>query len=267
MGSSPFVGSNPTRSATLMAVNVFAFFQSLLYYFKGVIMPSADVITQLSSAAARRLGGNLRLLALYGSGADRPEEAHDLDFLLVVDAVENCVTHATRDCRVIFPSVQFFVLSVAEYKALPGFFRFQFAFARLLEGNLELPTPTREDAIDSITHGFTDTLRTLRQQFKRREWAMGDDWVRQVWWNLKSFQYASLDLCWLLRRERPTDKNRAALILEAEGLSHAARALSEWPDLEAAAQRLKRDPISWVLHWEPLIASAYSEVRASLRGK
>ena len=230
-------------------------------------MPSADVISQLAATAARRLGGNLRLLALYGSGADRPQEAHDLDFLLVVDYVENCVTHATRDCRDLFPQVQFFVLSATEYASLPGFYRFQFAFARVLEGALALPTPTREDAIDSITHGYTDTLRTLRQQFKRREWAMGDDWVRQVWWNLKSFQYATLDLCWLLRRERPTDKSRAALILEAEGLSEAARALTEWPDLETAAQRLKRDPISWLMYWEPLITAAYSEVRATLRGK
>jgi hypothetical protein len=66
-------------------------------------MPSTAVIQQLAATAAKRLGGNLRLLALYGSGADRPQEAHDLDFLLVVDAVENCVTHATRDCRDIFP--------------------------------------------------------------------------------------------------------------------------------------------------------------------
>ena len=230
-------------------------------------MPSADVITQLAAIAAKRLGGNLRLLALYGSGADRPEAAHDLDFLLVVDAVENCVTHATRDCRALYPSVQFFVLSAAEYAALPGFYRFQFAFASKLSGDLSLPAPTREDAVDSITHGYTDTLRTLRQQFKRREWAMGDDWARQVWWNLKSFKYATLDVCWLLRRERPTDPERAALILEAEGLQKAARALTEWPDLEPLAVRLRRDPLSWVLHWEPLIAAAYAEVRPYLRGK
>jgi len=229
-------------------------------------MPTADVISQLAATAARRLGGNLRLLALYGSAADRPQEAHDLDFLLVVDAVESCVTLATRDCRDLFPQVQFFVLSAAEYASLPGFYRFQFAFARVLSGGLALPAPTRDDAIDSITHGFTDTLRTLRQQFKRREWAMGDNWVRQVWWNLKSFQYAALDVCWLLRRERPSDKSRAALILEAEGLPKAARALTEWPDLETAAQRLKSDPISWLMHWEPLIAAAYAEVRATLRG-
>ena len=230
-------------------------------------MPSADVISLLATTAARRLGGNLRLLALYGSAADRPQEAHDLDFLMVVEAVENCVTHATRDCRDLFPQVQFFVLSEAEYASLPGFYRFQFAFARVLDGALALPPPSRADAIDSITHGYTDTLRTLRQQFKRREWAIGDDWVRQVWWNLKSFQYASLDVCWLLRQERPTDKGRAALILEAEGLSKAARALTEWPDLETVAQRLKRNPISWLMHWEPLITAAYSEVRPILRGK
>ena len=230
-------------------------------------MPTPDVINQLSSVAAKRLGGNLRLLALYGSAADRPLEANDLDFFLVVDAVENCVTHATRDCRDLFPKVQFFVLSASEYEVLPGFFRFQLAFAQSLAGDLTLPVPTHEDAIDSITHGFTDTLRTIRQQFKRREWAIGDDWARQVWWNLKSFQYATLDVCWLLRRERPTNIERAALILEAEGLSAAARALTEWPDLETLATRLKRNPISWVLHWEPRIAAAYAEVRPYLRGK
>ena len=230
-------------------------------------MPNPDVIPQLAQIAAKRLGGNLRLLALYGSGADRPAEAHDLDFLLVVDAVENCVTHATRDCRAVYPSVQFFVLAAEEFKALPGFYRFQFAFARPLEGDLILPTPTREDAVDSITHGFTDTLRTLRQQLKRREWAIGDDWARQVWWNLKSFKYATLDACWLLRRERPTDVERAIVILESAGLDRAARALTEWPDLEALAWRLMRDPLSWVLHWVPRIAAAYADVRPLLRGK
>ncbi len=230
-------------------------------------MPSAALIQQLVSVAAKRLGGNLRLLALYGSAAARPQEAHDLDFLLVVDDVESCVTYATRDCRAIFPQVQFFVLTAAEYALLPAFYRFQFAFARQLSGDLALPVPTREDAVDSITHGYTDTLRTLRQQFKRREWAMADDWARQVWWNLKSFKYATLDVCWLLRRERPTDPDRAALILEAEGLSHAARALTEWPELEPLAQRLRRDPLSWIMHWEPLIAAAYTEVRPYLRGK
>lgn len=231
-------------------------------------MPTPTVISQLSAIATKRLGGNLRLLALYGSAADRPLEAHDLDFFLVVDAVENCVTHATRDCRDLFPQVQFFVLSASEYTVLPGFFRFQFAFADILAGELALPTPTREDALDSITHGYTDTLRTIRQQLKRRDWAIGDDWARQVWWNLKSFRYATFDLCWLLRRERPTDTGRAALILEAEGLSAAARALTEWPaDLETLATRLKRDPISWVLHWEPRISAAYTEIRPYLRGK
>ena len=181
-------------------------------------MPSAALIEELATVAARRLGGNLRLLAVYGSAAERPEAAHDLDFLLVVDAVENCVTHATRDCRDLFPNVQFFVLSAAEFAVLPGFYRFQWAFARPLRGGLALPAPTRADAVVSITQGYTDTLRTLRQQFKRREWAIGDDWARQVWWNLKSFKYATLDVCWLLRRERPRDVGRAALILQAEGL-------------------------------------------------
>jgi len=230
-------------------------------------MPNSSVIQQLQKTAAKRLGGNLRLLALYGSGADRPEAAHDLDFLLVVDDVENCVTYATQDCRDIFPSVQFFVVNAKEYAALPSFFRFQFAFAQPLQGDLSLPEPSREDAIDSITHGFTDTLRTIRQQFKRREWAMADDWARQCWWNLKSFKYATLDVCWLLRRERPTDLERAALILEAAGLTHAAQALTEWPDLETLARRLQRDPISWLKRWEPLIASAYAEVRPCLLGK
>ncbi len=96
---------------------------------------------------------------------------------------------------------------------------------------------------------------------------MADDWARQVWWNLKSFKYATLDVCWLLRRERPTDRNRAALILEAEGLENAARALSEWPDLEATAKRLQREPLPWLFHWEQLIAAAYAEVRPYLRGK
>lgn len=230
-------------------------------------MPTAAVITQLAEIAAKRLGGNLRLLALYGSAADRPQEAHDLDFLLVVDDVESCVTFATRDCRDLFPQVQFFVLSADEFIALPGFYRFQFAFARKLSGNLALPLPTREDAVDSITHGYTDTLRTLRQQFKRRDWARADDWARQVWWNLKSFQYATLDVCWLLRRERPTDVGRAALILEAEGLEHAARALTEWPELDTLAKRLLRDPLSWVQRWELLLTAAYTEVRPYLRGK
>ena len=230
-------------------------------------MPSPAVISQLAAVTVKRLGGNQRLLALYGSAADRPQGAHDLDFLLVVDAVEDCVTHATRDCRDRFPPVQFFVLSAEEYALLPGFYRFQFAFARPLAGDLALPPPTRADAVDSIAHGYTDTLRTLRQQFKRREWAIADDWARQVWWNLKSFKYASLDVCWLLRGERPTDPDRAALILEAEGLSKAARALTEWPDLEPLAQRLTRDPLPWILQWEARVAAAYAEVRPYLRGK
>ena len=261
MGTPPFVGSNPTRSVSLsLAISVLPGSKAA--------MPTPAVISQLSSVAVKRLGGNLRLLALYGSAADRPLEAHDLDFFLIVDAVENCVTQATRNCRDLFPSVQFFVLSADEYASLPGFFRFQFAFARTLAGDLALPPPTRDDAIDSITHGYTDTLRTIRQQLKRRDWTIGDDWARQVWWNLKSFKYATLDLCWLLRRERPTDIGRAALILEAEGLSAAAQALTEWPSsLETLASRLKREPISWVLHWEPRIAAAYTEVRPYLREK
>lgn len=227
-------------------------------------MPSAALIEELANVAARRLGGNLRLLALYGSAAADPPAAHDLDFLLVVDAVESCVTYATRDCRDLFQNVQFFVLNSAEYAALPGFYRFQCAFARPLRGDLTLPTPTRADALDSITQGYTDTLRTLRQQFKRREWAIADDWARQVWWNLKSFKYATLDVCWLLRRERPRDVGRAALILQAEGLENAARAVTEWPDLETAAGQLKREPIPWLLRWEHLVSAAYAEVRPLL---
>ena len=227
-------------------------------------MPSAALIEELATVAARRLGGNLRLLALYGSAAERPEAAHDLDFLLVVDAVENCVTLATRDCRDLFPNVQFFVLNAAEFAALPGFYRFQCAFARPLRGSLALPAPTRADAVASVTQGYTDTLRTLRQQFKRREWALGDDWARQVWWHLKSFKYATLDVCWLLRGERPRDVGRAALILQAEGLEAAARAVTEWPGLEAAADQLMQEPIAWLMRWEHLISVAYAEVRPLL---
>lgn len=230
-------------------------------------MPSAALIDSLADVAARRLGGNLRLLALYGSGADRPATAHDLDFLLVVDAVENCILPATRDCRDLYPSVQFFIINAAEYKALPGFYRFQFAFARRLRGDLNLPEPARADAIDSITHGFTDSLRTLRQQYKRREWTAGDDWARQVWWNLKSFRYALLDACWLLRRERPSDPSRAALILQAEGLDTAARIVTEFPTLEIVARQLLRDPQAWLLRWEPLVTAAYAEVRPYLGAK
>ena len=230
-------------------------------------MPSAALIEELATVAARRLGGNLRLLALYGSAAELPEAAHDLDFLVVVDAVESCVAQATQDCRAISPNVQFFVLSAAEWVVLPSFYRFQFAFARQLRGDLMLPPARREDALESITHGFTDSLRSLRQQFKRREWAIGDDWARQSWWNLKSFKYALLDTCWLLRGERPRDPDRAAVILEAAGLDHAARAVVEWPDLESAAAQLKQNPLSWVMRWEALIAAAYAEVRPLLRAK
>jgi len=230
-------------------------------------MPSAARIDELATIAANRLGGNLRLLALYGSGAGNPQAAHDLDFFLVVDAVESCVTHATRDCRDVHPNVQFFVVSTAEYALLPAFYRFQFAFAHLLKGDLTLPVARREDAVESITHGYTDTLRTLRQQFKRREWAIADDWARQCWWNLKSFQYASLDVCWLLRRERPFDPERAALILEADGLPHAAQAITEWPDLETAARQLKSRPLDWLFRWEALVSAAYAEVRPVLRSK
>ena len=128
MGTPPFVGSNPTRSAIFSreALCLRSSWEQI------AAMPTPAVISQLSSIAAKRLGGNLRLLALYGSAADRPLEAHDLDFFLVVDAVENCVTHATRDCRDVFPSVQFFVLSADEYAVLPGFYRFQLAFAQSL---------------------------------------------------------------------------------------------------------------------------------------
>ncbi len=230
-------------------------------------MPSAALIEELATVAARRLGGNLRLLGLYGSAAQNPEQAHDLDFLLVVDAVENCVTHATRDCRDIYAQTQFFVVNAAEFAVLPAFYRFQFAFVRPLRGGLALPPVRREDAIESITHGFTDSLRTIRQQFKRREWAIADDWARQVWWNLKSFKYAGLDACWLLRGERPTDIARAAVILESAGLDHAARAVSEWPELEDAARQLKQSPIPWLVRWEALISAAYAEVRPLLRAK
>lgn len=230
-------------------------------------MPNADLIEQLATITARRLGGNLRLLALYGSAADNPLAAHDLDFFLVVDAVEDCVTHATRKCRELYPAVQFFVLNAEEYRVLPAFYRFQFAFARPLRGELALPAPQRADAVDSILQGFTDTLRTLRQQFKRREWAIGDDWARQVWWDLKSFKYATLDFCWLLRAERPQDVGRAALILQVQGLTAAAEAISEWPDLEAAAAQLKSEPLRWVMRWERLVSAAFAEVRPLLASK
>jgi hypothetical protein len=230
-------------------------------------MPSSTLIEELAVIVERRLGGNLRLLGLYGSAAGRPEAAHDLDFLLVVDAVESCVPPATQDCRDRYPSVQFFVLSAAEYALLPGFYRFQFAFVQSLRGDLALPPALREDAIDSITHGFTDSLRTLRQQFKRREWAIADDWARQSWWNLKSFKYALLDVCWLLRGERPHDPDRADVILRAAGMDRAAQAVSEWPDLETAATLLKNAPLTWIMRWEAQIAAAYTEVRPLLRAK
>ena len=229
-------------------------------------MPTALQIDQLASAATKRLGGNLRLLGIYGSAADRPDGAHDIDFLLVVDAVESCVSIATSECRAIYPRVQFFVLTALEYAVLPGFFRFQFAFARKLAGDLELPQPGVPDAVESITHGYTDTLRTLRQQFKRREWTAADEWAKQCWWNLKSFKYATLDSCWLLRKERPTDVERASVILNADGLDQAARAIVEWPDLDTAANQLTRDPVLWISRWELIISGAYSEVRRVLPG-
>jgi hypothetical protein len=228
------------------------------------LMPSMALIEQIATVVARRLGGNLRLLALYGSGADDPETARDLDFLLIVDAVESCVTHATRDARDLFPNIQFFALTMAEFSHLPGFYRFQCAFAKPLRGTLSLPPPTREDAIDAITHEYTDTLRILRQQLKRREWAIADDWARQVWWNLKSFKYAALDVCWLLRQERPRDIGRAALILQAEGLEQTAIALTAWPSLETAANQLQHKPIAWVMRWEHLVSAAYAEIRPYL---
>jgi hypothetical protein len=224
-------------------------------------MPTAQQIEQLAGIAAKRLGGNLRLLGIYGSAADQPDQAHDIDFLLVVDAVENCVAIATSECRALYPRVQFFVLTAAEFAVLPGFFRFQFAFAKKLSGDLYLPAPTVVDAIESITHGYTDTLRTLRQQFKRREWVAADDWAKQCWWNLKSFKYATLDVCWILRQERPSDIDRAAVILKAAGLDQAARALEEWPELEVAARQLTHDPVLWISRWELVISGAYSEAR------
>lgn len=230
-------------------------------------MPNAALIEQLATLTAQRLGGNLRLLALYGSAAESPQAAHDFDFFLVVDAVENCVAIALQECRDLYPNIQFFVLSTDEYAALPGFYRFQFAFGRHLRGDLSLPVPTRADAVESILQGYTDTLRTLRQQFKRREWAIADDWARQVWWDLKSFKYATLDFCWLLRGERTHDVGRAALILQVQGLNAAAEAVSEWPALDAAAVQLKTDPLRWLNRWERLLTAAYAEIRPLLKGK
>lgn len=224
----------------------------------------ATLISELANIAANRLGGNLRLLGVYGSAIADPKTAHDIDFLLVVDSVENCVAYATRDCRDRYASIQFFVLNTFEYAQLPAFYRFQFAFVKPLKGSLALPSPTREDAIVSITQGFTDSLRTLRQQFKRREWSAGDDWVKQVWWNLKSFKYALQDTCWLIRGERPIDTDRTALILQAEGLDNAARAVVEWPEMDVAIRQLSREPIAWVMRWEPIISAAYAEVRKYL---
>jgi len=231
-------------------------------------MPSQRLISQLSEIAERRLGGNLRLLGIYGSGADNPETASDLDFVLVVDFVENCVTFATRDCRDLYPSVQFFVLSANEYAVLPRFYRFQIAFAKKLVGDLSLPVPLREDAIESIEHGFVDSLRTLRQQFKRREWTIADDWARQTWWNLKSFKYALLDTCWLIRGTRTRDPETASLILLSEGLDNAAAAVVDWPrSLEIAAAQLSKDPLTWIVRWEAKINAAYAEVRPYLASK
>ena len=233
-----------------------------------LIMPTQRMVEQLAALAGNRLGGNLRLLGIYGSGSTRPEAAPDLDFLLVVDYVENCVTYASRDCRDLYPNVQFFVLSAAEYACLPRFFRFQFAFAHKLLGDLELPEPSREDAVESIQHGFTDTLRTLRQQFKRREWAIADDWARQTWWNLKSFKYALHDTCWLLRQQRPPDAETASLILLSEGMNASAEALTDWPaSVEIAAQQLLRNPLPWIVRWERRVSAAYGEVRPYLHLK
>jgi hypothetical protein len=228
-------------------------------------MPSQRLIQQISETVERRLGGNLRLLGLYGTGADQPDSASDLDFVLVCDYVENCVTHATREAKDLYPSVQFFVLSAPEYAALPRFYRFQIAFAKKLVGNLDLPSPTRDDAVESIEHGFIDTLRTLRQQFKRREWSMADDWARQTWWNLKSFKYALLDTCWIIRGTRTRDPETASLILLSEGLDNAASAIVDWPrSLDSAAQQLTRDPLVWISRWEARINAAYTEVRPFL---
>ena len=55
--------------------------------------------------------------------------------------------------------------------------------------------------------------------------------------------------------------------MEADGLSQAARAVTEWPDLETAARQLKQNPLAWIGRWEPLIAAAYAEIRPLLAGK
>ena len=230
-------------------------------------MPSDSLVQELAAIAAGRLGGNLRLLAVYGSAADHPQSAHDIDFILVVDAVESCVTHATQDCRDHYRKVQFFVLNAQEYADLPPVFRFQFTAARKIAGDLSLPTPSIRDAVEAVQHGFTDSLRTLRQQFKRREWAAADDWARQVWWSLKSFKYALYDLCWIIRGERITDPLRAALVLEAEGCTKCARAITEWPSLENASSQLLKDPIQWIHRWELLLSGAYLEARMLLKNR
>jgi hypothetical protein len=229
-------------------------------------METQKLISSLSDVVERRLGGNLRLFGVYGTGADATDLSTDLDFVLVCDFVENCVTYATRDCRDIYPSVQFFVVNASEYAMLPRYYRFQFAFARKLLGDLELPAPTREDAIESIEHGFVDTLRTMRQQFKRREWIIADDWARQTWWNLKSFKYALLDTCWLIRGTRTRDIESASLTLLGEGLDRAASAIVDWPkSLDIAAEQLTYDPLIWVAKWESRISAAYAEVRPYLK--
>jgi hypothetical protein len=228
-------------------------------------MQTQKLITNMSEIVEKRLGGNLRLFGVYGSGADAAQATSDLDFILVCDYAENCVTYATRECRDLFPSVQFFVVTAQEYALLPRYYKFQFAFAKKLVGDLELPQPTREDAIESIEHGFIDTLRTLRQQFKRREWTIADDWARQTWWNLKSFKYALMDTCWLIRGSRTRDIEAASLILLSEGLNSSASAILDWPKtLDVAAQQLTHDPLIWVTKWEARINASYSEVRPYL---
>ena len=205
------------------------------------------------------------MLGVFGSAAENPVSAHDIDFFLVVDAVEHCVTYATQDCRARFPQVQFFVMSAEEYARIPTIFRFQIAFAYKITGDLALPIPTQEDAAEAICHGFTDSLRTLRQQFKRNEWTSADDWARQVWWSLKSFKYALLDLCWVIRETRPRDPEVAAVILEGHGLNNCARAVTEWPSLEEASSQLTREPLVWIHRWELIISAAYAEAATVIK--
>ncbi len=64
---------------------------------------AAALVDQLALVASKRLGGNLRLLAIYGTAADNPARAHDIDFLMVVDDIACCAAHATRDCRDLSP--------------------------------------------------------------------------------------------------------------------------------------------------------------------